>query len=123
MVYTSSGRPDSRPRRGPQRSNRPGKLYWVSCDTLAEAHYLLAVINSDVLHDRSVNPFMSKGQFGPRDVHKHLWKLPIPMYDPNRPHPYCCLPSRAQCHPGSPSKPTWPTRKNRRHSETPSILA
>ena len=25
---------------------------------------------------------MSKGQFGPRDLQKHLWKLPIPAFDP-----------------------------------------
>ena len=25
---------------------------------------------------------MSKGQFGARDLHKHLWKLPIPGFDP-----------------------------------------
>ena len=25
---------------------------------------------------------MSKGQFGARDLHKHLWKLPIPRFDP-----------------------------------------
>ena len=25
---------------------------------------------------------MSKGQFGARDLHKQLWKLPIPEYDP-----------------------------------------
>ena len=24
---------------------------------------------------------MSKGQFGSRDLHKHLWRLPIPEYD------------------------------------------
>ena len=42
---------------------------------------LLAIINSDVLQE-AVQPFMSKGQFGARDLHKHLWKLPIPEYDP-----------------------------------------
>ena len=26
---------------------------------------------------------MPKGQFGARDLHKHLWKLPIPQFDPN----------------------------------------
>ena len=25
---------------------------------------------------------MSKGQFGARDLQKHLWKLPIPEFDP-----------------------------------------
>ena len=54
-------------------------LYWVTCKDLQEAHYLLAVINSDVLYE-AVKPLMSKGQFGARDLHKHLWKLPIPEF-------------------------------------------
>ena len=28
---------------------------------------------------------MPKGQFGARDLHKHLWKLPIPEFDPGDP--------------------------------------
>ena len=83
VVYTSSGRPTAALVEN-HKAVIDHKLYWVSCDTLAEAHYLLAVINSDVLRDK-VKPFMSKGQFGPRDVHKHLWKLPIPTYDPTDP--------------------------------------
>ena len=31
----------------------------------------------------AVNQFMPKGLFGARHLHKHLWKLPIPAYDPN----------------------------------------
>ena len=41
---------------------------------------MLAIINSDTLY-KAVTPLMSKGQFGPRDLHKHLWKLPIPNFD------------------------------------------
>ena len=57
-------------------------LYQVACHTLDEAHYLLAIINSDALAT-AVNQFMPKGLFGARHLHKHLWKLPIPAYDPN----------------------------------------
>ncbi len=28
---------------------------------------------------------MSKGQYGARDLHKHLWKLPIPEFDSGDP--------------------------------------
>ena len=56
-------------------------LYWIPCRTIDEANYLLAVINSDALQE-AVRPLMSKGQFGARDLHKHLWKLPIPRFDP-----------------------------------------
>ena len=56
------------------------KLYWISCETTEEAYYLLAAINSNALKN-AVQPFMPKGQFGARDVHKHLWRLPIPEFD------------------------------------------
>ena len=56
-------------------------LYWITCKCLDEANYLLAIINSAALYD-SVSSLMPKGQFGARHLHKHLWKLPIPEYDP-----------------------------------------
>ena len=60
------------------------KLFWIACQDLQEAHYLLAIINSDTLNE-AVTPFMSKGQYGARDLQKHLWKLPIPEFDPEDP--------------------------------------
>ena len=56
------------------------KLFWIACQSVREANYLLSVVNSDTLNG-AVNPFMSRGQFGARDLQKHLWKLPIPEYD------------------------------------------
>ena len=58
--------------------------YWVTCKDFAEAYYLLAIINSETLKEQ-VARFMSKGQFGARDLHKQLWKLPIPEFDPDHP--------------------------------------
>ena len=60
------------------------KLFWIACKDTQEAHYLLAIVNSDALYE-AVTPLMSKGQFGPRDLQKHLWKLPIPEFDPANP--------------------------------------
>ena len=57
-------------------------LYQVTCRNTDEACYLLAIINSDALSEYVV-PLMPKGQFGARDLHKHLWKLPIPEYASN----------------------------------------
>ncbi len=54
--------------------------YWITCKDIQEAYYLLAIINSDTLYE-AVQPLMSKGQFGARNLHKHLWKLPIPEFD------------------------------------------
>ena len=59
-------------------------LYWITCKDMQEVNYLMAVINSDVL-SIAVTPLMPKGQFGARDLHKHLWKLPIPEFDPGEP--------------------------------------
>ncbi len=55
-------------------------LYWMPCEGMDEAYYLSGIINSPVLLEL-VRPLMPKGQFGPRDLHKHLWKLSIPKYD------------------------------------------
>ena len=60
------------------------KLFWIACRNREEADYLLAIINSDVMYE-AVSPLMAKGQFGARDLQKHLWKLPIPEFDPNDP--------------------------------------
>ena len=59
-------------------------LYWIPCRNRLEAHYLLAIINSDALYE-AVKPLMPKGQFGARHLHKHLWKLPIPEFNPADP--------------------------------------
>ena len=56
-------------------------LYWVTCKDLQEAHYLLAIINSECLAV-AVNPYTTPNWAGKvRDLHKHLWKLPIPEFD------------------------------------------
>ena len=60
------------------------KLFWTTCRDAQEANYLLAIINSDALYEL-VTPLMSKGQFGARDLQKHLWKLPIPGFDAGNP--------------------------------------
>ena len=59
-------------------------LYWVVCKDAREAYYVVAIINSNALCEE-VRPLMSKGQFGPRDLHKHLWKLSIPEFDSGDP--------------------------------------
>ena len=59
-------------------------LYWISCKDLQEVNYLMAIINSNVL-SKAVTPRMPKGQYGARDLHKQLWKLPIPAFDTSEP--------------------------------------
>ena len=57
-------------------------LFWIACDSVQEANYLLAIINSDTLAT-AVNKFTTANWAGnTRHLHKHLWKLPIPAFDP-----------------------------------------
>ena len=55
------------------------RLVWVPCNSKAEALYLASIINSDTLSD-AVEPLMSQGGFGARDLVKHVWRLEIPEY-------------------------------------------
>ena len=56
------------------------KLYWASVSSLREAHYLVGVLNAPIT-TVMVRPLMSYGK-DERDIHKHVWKLPIPQFDP-----------------------------------------
>ena len=59
-------------------------LYWITCRNLEEANYLLAIINSDSLA-AAVNQYTVPNWAGnTRNLHKHLWKLPIPEFDPKQ---------------------------------------
>ena len=61
------------------------KLFWLACKDEQEANYLLAIINSEALAD-DVNKFTTPNWAGKtRDLQKHLWKLPIPEFDPTNP--------------------------------------
>ena len=60
-------------------------LYWITCKDIQEANYLLALINSDTLAS-AVNQYTTPNWAGnTRDLHKQLWKLPIPEYDNSEP--------------------------------------
>ncbi len=80
IAYTTSGTPTAT-LISDDRAVLDETLYQVTSRNTDEAYYLLAIINSDTLAT-AVNQFMPKGLFGARHLHKHLWKLPIPEYDP-----------------------------------------
>ena len=80
IAYTTSGRP-SAALVDDDRTILDTSVYQVTCRNSDEAHYLLAVINSDALAD-AVKPFCpTNWDRKVRTLHKHLWKLPIPVYD------------------------------------------
>ncbi len=78
VVYSAAGRPTAAILAGDEIVDV--RLVWVPAHSLVEASYLTAIINSDILQQQ-VEPLMSKGQFGARDLVKHLWRLPIPEFD------------------------------------------
>ena len=81
VVYAASGRPTAAVV-SDEDAVVDHTLYSIPCATSDEAEYLVGIINSRTLED-AVAPFMPKGQFGARHLHKHLWRLPIPLFDPS----------------------------------------
>ncbi len=82
VVYTTSGQPTAS-LISDNYALVDTTLYWVTCESIDEAQYLLAVINSDVLASE-VNRYTTANWAGnTRHLHKHLWKLPIPQFDPD----------------------------------------
>ena len=57
-------------------------LYWITCKDICEANYLLAIINSDCLATEVKQYTVRNWAGNTRHLHKHLWKLPIPEFDP-----------------------------------------
>ena len=84
IVHTEAGQPTARFDISGDDAIIDSTLYWITCDSLREANFLLAIINSQTLYE-AAKRFMAKGQFGARHLHKHLWKLPIPEFDHSEP--------------------------------------
>ena len=79
VVHSSSGFPTAALLEG-RDAYLESTAYWIPCKDIIEARFLLSIINSDVLYE-AMEPLMPKGQFGARHVQKHLWRLPIPLFD------------------------------------------
>jgi type I restriction-modification system DNA methylase subunit len=60
------------------------KLYWAAFSDAREAHYLVAVMNSETAN-QAIKPFQSTGLMGERDIEKKLLELPIPVFDQGNP--------------------------------------
>ncbi|MHC3370787.1 N-6 DNA methylase (plasmid) [Rhodococcus aetherivorans] len=63
-----------------QRAIIDHTLYWGSMSSLNEAKFLVSVLNAPSLTEMT-RPLMSYGK-DERHIDKHVWKLPIPKYDP-----------------------------------------
>ena len=79
VVYSKSGEPTAALLRD-DAAIIDHLLFWVTCKNEGEAYYLLAIINSRTLAT-AVNKYTTANWAGnTRDLHKHLWKLPIPGF-------------------------------------------
>ena len=83
VAYTQSGRPTAAIIRD-NHAIVDHVLFQTICNSEDEAHYILAIINSNGLAE-SAESFMPKGLYGARHFHKHGWKLPIPRYETDDP--------------------------------------
>src|SRR4029077_327707 len=79
-VYNASGMHLVASRLANRRAVIEHKLYWATAASTAAAHYLCSILNSASITEL-VRPFMSYGK-DQRDFDKHIWQLPIPLYDP-----------------------------------------
>ena len=59
-------------------------LYWWSPDSEAEAHYLVAILNSETSRKR-IEDVQARGQFGARHFDKAIFNLPIPRFAKSNP--------------------------------------
>jgi len=81
VLYTSHGTLPAAAILTDQRVVIEDSLYWAAVSNLAEARYLLAILNSETARSR-VEHLQSRGQWGARHFHKLMFELPIPQFDP-----------------------------------------
>ena len=58
------------------------KLYWAAVNSVDEGRYLTAIFNSQTAQAATA-PYQSQGQFGARDIHKHILFPTWPRFDEN----------------------------------------
>jgi hypothetical protein len=59
-------------------------LYLFQTNNVDEAHYLTAILNSNILNDL-IKPMQARGSFGERHIVKKPLEFPIPRYESNNP--------------------------------------
>jgi len=55
--------------------------YYFETEKPEEASYLAAGLNSPKI-DTLIKPMQARGLWGPRDIHKKVWEIPIPQFNP-----------------------------------------
>ncbi|MGN8545427.1 hypothetical protein ACQPTN_11000 [Bradyrhizobium sp. 13971] len=80
LIYNKSGMHLVAAKVKNSRAIVAGGLYWATMTSEEEADYLSAIMNSAITTE-VLRPFMSYGK-DERDIHKHVWQLPIETFDP-----------------------------------------
>jgi hypothetical protein len=83
LIYTASGMHVSAALVEMQNLLVEHGLYWGTVTSHAEGFYLCAILNNHEL-TQLVRPLMSYGK-DERHIDKHVWHLPIPLYDAANP--------------------------------------
>jgi len=65
----------------PRRFIASDATYFLETQKPGEANYLVALLNSPTV-DSLIKPMQARGLWGPRDIHKKVWELPIPEFNP-----------------------------------------
>ena len=83
VVYTGTGQHLAACRIDDSLAVISHTLYWAAAETVEEARYLTAVLNSEALRD-AVAPLQARGQHNPRHFDLHVFALPFPIFDRDR---------------------------------------
>jgi len=81
VVYTKSGNVIAAARIDDRTAVIDHMLYWAPAESVDEARYLTAVLNSSTVLER-VKPLQALGLFGARHFDKNVFAMPIPTFDP-----------------------------------------
>jgi SAM-dependent methyltransferase len=79
VVYNTSGMHICCAKLHDRRALVSSDLYWASAQSEEEADYISGILNAPVTTELT-RPVMSYGK-DERHIHKHVWELPIPMFD------------------------------------------
>ena len=55
-------------------------LYYLESNNKHEAYFLTSILNSSEINN-AIKPMQARGLFGPHDIHKKIFELPIPKFD------------------------------------------
>ena len=84
IAYTSAGRPTAAIIRD-NHAIIENALFQTACKSVAEAYYVVAIINSNELAKQAKPLCPTNWAKEIRHFHKHGWKLPIPRFDADDP--------------------------------------